>query len=100
MLIHALNMRCKHTTLIPRSNDVEKTVSTSFQRGIHVVSLSGAYRGELQPQYAYWFYAYEKNGILNFSLLPNLTLHFTISKNISVADQKSDFPFQSSKSIF
>ena len=99
MLIHALNMRCKYNTWTPRSNDVEKTVSTSFQRGIHVVCLSGAYRDELQPQYAYWFYAYEKNGILNFSLLPNLTLHFTLHY-ISVADQKSDFPFQFSKSIF
>ena len=29
----------KRTTWIPRWNDVEKVVSTSFQRGIHVVCL-------------------------------------------------------------
>ena len=29
----------KHTTSIPRWNEVETTVSTSFQRGIHVVCL-------------------------------------------------------------
>ena len=29
----------KHTTCIPRSNDVETVVSTSFQREIHVVCL-------------------------------------------------------------
>ena len=31
----------KHTTWIPRSNDVETIVSTSFQRGVHVVCLQG-----------------------------------------------------------
>ena len=29
----------KHTTWIPLSNDVETTVSTAFQRGIHVACL-------------------------------------------------------------
>ena len=29
----------KHTTWIPRWNDVETVVSTSFQREVHVVSL-------------------------------------------------------------
>ena len=32
---------CKHTTCIPSWNDVEPVVSTSFQRGIHVVCLQG-----------------------------------------------------------
>ena len=31
----------KHTTCIPRWNDVETAASTSFQRGIHVVCLKG-----------------------------------------------------------
>ena len=33
------NLGCKHTKWIPRWNDVEMTVSTSFQRKIHVVCL-------------------------------------------------------------
>ena len=33
----------KHTTWILRWNDVETVVSTSFQRGIHVVCLLGYY---------------------------------------------------------
>ena len=32
-----------HTMWIPRWNDVETAVSTSFQRGIHVVCLQGFY---------------------------------------------------------
>ena len=32
---------CKHTRCIPRENDVEATVSTSFRRGIYVVCLKG-----------------------------------------------------------
>ena len=35
----ALELPYKHTTRIPRWNDVETAVSTSFQRGIHVVCL-------------------------------------------------------------
>ena len=33
------NVPYKHTTCIPRWNDVEMTVSMSFQRGIHMVCL-------------------------------------------------------------
>ena len=33
----------KHTTCIPRWNEVEITVSTSFQRGIHMVWLYGSF---------------------------------------------------------
>ena len=35
----ALELPYKHTTWIPRWNDVETAVSTLFQRGIHVVYL-------------------------------------------------------------
>ena len=34
-----MKLAYKHTTWIPRWNDVETTVSTSFQRRIHVVCL-------------------------------------------------------------
>ena len=42
------NVGYKHTTWIPRRNDVETTVSTWFQRGIHVVCLQGGRSENLQ----------------------------------------------------
>ena len=40
-IIFCVHTPHKHTTWIPHWNDVETTVSTSFQRGIHVVCLQG-----------------------------------------------------------
>ena len=41
LIISAFVVNCdhKHITRIPRWNNVEATVSTSFQRGIHIVYL-------------------------------------------------------------
>ena len=50
----------KHTACIPRWNDVETIVSTSFQRGIHLVCLQGrmimwCFRTKLSPLFDFIF---------------------------------------------
>ena len=65
---------CKHTTCISRWNELETVVSTSLQRGIHVVSLQGFSSQKLPQDRECDFKLYDESALAFFFFLINLHL--------------------------